>query len=311
MPGAGIEPAQRKRRGILSPLCLPVPPPGHACHYVQQMQSKGNDPNRSIAKQQAKRRAHGFSDPMLADDEGVVGVGGAFSPERVLAAYQNGIFPWSGDPVRWHCPDPRAIFWRVKLPRRFERMVRRSGFTLSFDTDCSAVIEACADHHRPQGEWITNDFIDVYSNLNEMGYVHSVEVWQGGALVGGLYGVQIGRMFAGESMFHRVTNASKVAFAALALKLRSLGIVLFDCQVINRHTHSLGAVLVSRADFLKLLHYALSLPAAEPGRWAPDASVILPWNEDSRGSAPSDAWEPHAMQRQRFWEIVDRREEGY
>lgn len=210
-----------------------------------------------------------FPDPRDADDDGVVAVGGPFNGERLLEAYRSGIFPWNGDPVRWYSPDPRSIFWRVKLPRRLGKMARKGGFRVSFDRAFAQTISACAAHHRDAGVWITPAFEQAYAELHEMGYAHSVEVWQGERLVGGLYGVQVGALFSGESMFHHAPNASKVAFAALAYHLRANGTAVFDSQVINEHTYRLGAVLVSRDDFLQLVAYATDAKqvAQSVGSW--------------------------------------------
>lgn len=201
--------------------------------------------------------AYQFRDPESVDDDGVVAIGGPFTPERVIAGYRGGIFPWGGDPVRWHSPDPRAVFFEIADPKRFGKLIRRGKFTVTFDRCFREVIQACADVHRVEGEWITPAFIDVYSELHEQGYAHSVETWQDDRLVGGLYGIQCRGLFAGESMFHLVDNASKVAFMALADQLKRIGIVLFDCQVINYHTYQLGAVQVHRRDYLRLLQQAL------------------------------------------------------
>lgn len=213
---------------------------------------------------------HRFPDPRHADEEGVVAVGGSLAAKRLLAAYRQGIFPWSGDPVRWHSPDPRSIFWEVKLPRRLGKMVRRGGFTVSYDRAFREVVQACADSHRVEGEWITPAFVEAYDQLHQMGYAHSVEVWQQGALVGGLYGVHVDGLFAGESMFYRASNASKVAFAALVYHLDALGVALFDCQVINLNTYNLGAALVHRDDYLRMLKIALKLPTPYSGRRWPE-----------------------------------------
>jgi leucyl/phenylalanyl-tRNA--protein transferase len=209
-----------------------------------------------------------FIDPRYADEEGVVAVGGPFVPERLLAAYQQGIFPWSGDPVRWHSPDPRSIFWDVRLPRRLGKVIRKNDFRVTYDCAFREVIEACAEQHRAEGEWITPQFVEGYSGLHELGYAHSVEVWQDTTLVGGLYGVHVKALFAGESMFYAVPNASKVAFAALVHHLLAIGVALFDCQVINANTYRLGAALVTRDDYLRMLRVALALPSlAEGRRW--------------------------------------------
>lgn len=222
------------------------------------------------------KQSHAFPDPRQTDEHGVVAVGGPFDGKRLLEAYRRGIFPWNGDPVRWYCPEPRSIFWEVRIPRRLGRMARRGRFRITFDQAFPQVIAACAAHHRDAGEWITPAFERAYAELHEMGHAHSVEVWQGDHLVGGLYGVQVAGVFSGESMFHRVPDASKVAFAALAHHLYAIGVVLFDSQVINTHTHALGAVLVHRDDFLQLLHLARDVPTRYDGqRWPPAGAPFL------------------------------------
>ncbi|MCB9558374.1 MAG: leucyl/phenylalanyl-tRNA--protein transferase [Deltaproteobacteria bacterium] len=211
---------------------------------------------------------HGFGDPLAADADGVVALGGPMDPARLLAAYARGIFPWSGDPVRWCSPDPRAIFYRIRLPRKLGKMMRRGDFRVTFDQDFDAVISGCAESHRDDGEWITDAFVEAYSELHRHGYAHSVEVWQAGRLVGGLYGVQLNGLFAGESMFTRVDNASKVGFAHLVWHLATIGTVLFDCQMLTPLTHALGAVYVHRSDYLYLLDEAMEVQTAFSGeRW--------------------------------------------
>ena len=221
------------------------------------------------------RDQYGFVDPRRADPFGVVGIGGPMSVERLLHAYRKGIFPWSGEPVRWYSPDPRAIFWRIHLPRKLGKMVRRGKFSVSFDQAFEDVMIGCREAHRDDGVWITDEFIAGYRRLHEAGHAHSVEVWQQPEhgvgepeLVGGLYGVQLRGLFAGESMFFRATNASKVAFAALIWQLGLVGTVLLDCQVPTEHTARLGAVLVHRRDYLQLLDRAIQVPTLYDGeRW--------------------------------------------
>lgn len=256
---------------------------------------------------------HEFRDPSRANALGVVAVGGPLTGTRLLQAYRRGIFPWSGDPVRWHSPDPRSIFWQVKLPRRLSRMVRQGGFRLSFDRAFDRVMRLCADHHRAAGAWITAQFIEGYNELHAMGHAHSVEVWRGDELVGGLYGVQVAGLFSGESMFYLVPNASKVAFAALALHLDAIGIALFDSQVINHHTHKLGAVLVRRTDFLRLLGAALDLTSRFDGaHWPEDGGGSLQGTSLAMALSPASTAPPleRISPPFRFWTIADRSEEG-
>ncbi len=211
-----------------------------------------------------------FPDPESADPTGLVAVTRELNVELVLSAYRQGIFPWSEHPVRWYSPEPRAIFVRdhLRLPRRLGRMMRQGGFSVTLDIAFDRVIRGCADAHRSEGEWISSGFVRVYNELYRLGHAHSVEVWQDDRLVGGLYGVQLGGLFAGESMFHLVDNASKVAFAYLVGQLDHIGTVLFDCQVLNEHTANLGAVCVYRRDYLQALAYALAVPSLYGGkRW--------------------------------------------
>ena len=202
-----------------------------------------------------------FPPPQSADESGLVALTDEMNTNLLLDAYYHGIFPWSEGPVRWYSPDPRAIFLkdRIKLPGKLGKIIRKSGFVVTFDTAFKEVITACADTPR-EGSWISDAFITHYTRLHEMGYAHSAEVWQGERLVGGLYGVQIGGFFAGESMFHHASNASKVAFAALIEQLDLIGIRLIDAQVLNDHTAKLGAVLVHRRDYLYLLERAIHAP---------------------------------------------------
>jgi leucyl/phenylalanyl-tRNA--protein transferase len=201
-----------------------------------------------------------FLDPEWADAQGLVGIGGDLSPERLLDAYRRGIFPWFDEetPILWWSPDPRAIFELdgLHVSRRLARTLRSGKFEVTFDHDFSGVIRGCAD--RPgQGVWITADMIDAYTRLHRLGHAHSVEVWHEGKLGGGLYGVAVGGLFAGESMFTRVRDASKVALAHLRDRLRQRGFQLFDVQYLNDHTARLGAVEIPRREYLARLRRAL------------------------------------------------------
>ena len=191
-----------------------------------------------------------FPEPPPGQD--VVAVSRSMSPALVLAAYREGIFPW---PVRqgvvpWASPDPRAVF-PLQPARPWPRTVRRAvkaGFTVTFDRAFERVLRECGDRGT-EGTWITPDVVDTYGALHRMGWAHSVEVWSGDALAGGLYGLALGTLFAGESMFHRETGASKVAFAALADRLRERGFEIFDVQVLTEHLASLGCITVPRAEY--------------------------------------------------------------
>lgn len=199
-----------------------------------------------------------FPPASTADEHGLVAITPLLNAEMLLDAYRHGIFPWSEDPVCWFSPDPRAVFLResLKIPSNIGKIVRRQGFRVTLDQAFETVIRECADAHRHEGEWITPGFISSYTKLHRMGFAHSVEVWQGETLVGGLYGIQIRGLFAGESMFHHVSNASKVAFATLVYWLDEIGNMLLDAQVLNPHTERLGAVTVARAEYLAMLRYS-------------------------------------------------------
>lgn len=204
-----------------------------------------------------------FPDPRRADAAGLVAVGGDLSPERLLAAYRAGIFPWfdDGDPILWWSPDPRAVVELdgLHVSRRLARTVRAGRFRVSYDTAFAAVVAGCAD--RAEGTWITAEMAAAYERLHRLGHAHSAEVWLGEELVGGLYGVAVGGLFAGESMFARARDASKVALVHLVARLRQRGYRLFDIQLLTEHTARLGAVEVPRARYLARLAEAVAAEA--------------------------------------------------
>jgi leucyl/phenylalanyl-tRNA--protein transferase len=205
-----------------------------------------------------------FLNPERADADGLVGVGGDLRPARLLEAYRRGIFPWFDDdsPILWWSPDPRAIFEMdgLHVSRRLARTVRSGRFAVTFDRVFTEVVRGCA--HRPgEGSWITADMIDAYTRLHELGHAHSVEVWHEGQLAGGLYGVTVGGLFAGESMFTHVRDASKVALVHCMERLRQRGFQLFDVQFLNEHTSSLGAVEIPRREYLARLRKAVARDA--------------------------------------------------
>lgn len=216
-------------------------------------------------------RVYSFPDPESADAAGLVAVTDEINADLLLEAYARGIFPWSEDPVRWYCPEPRAVLVGpyIRVPKKIGKLMRRHELNVTFDSAFRAVIEACSNAHREEGEWISPGFVRAYSELHRRGHAHSVEVWQGRSLVGGLYGVQLGAMFAGESMFYSLPNASKVAFAYLVHQLTRIGVVLIDAQVLNQHTTNLGAALVYRRDFLAMLRRALEIPTLFSGETWP------------------------------------------
>lgn len=207
------------------------------------------------------RRPDWFPDPLGAPSAGVVALGGDLSVPRLLAAYRRGFFPYyEAGPILWWSPDPRAVFDLddFHVGRRLARTARSGKFRVTFDIAFGRVIRGCAD--RDEGTWINPDMVRAYDALHAAGHAHSVEAWQGDELAGGIYGVAIGGMFAGESMFSRTSDASKVALVALAERLRERGYTLFDVQILNPHTASLGARETSRAEYLRRLAEAVRSP---------------------------------------------------
>ncbi|KAF1709797.1 leucyl/phenylalanyl-tRNA--protein transferase [Pseudoxanthomonas kalamensis DSM 18571] len=208
----------------------------------------------------------------LRQPDGLLAIGGDLHPQRLLNAYRNGIFPWfsEGQPILWWSPDPRMVFRTdgVRLSSRFRRHLRRLPWVVRADTAFGQVIERCASTPRPgqDGTWITADMQAAYIALHHLGHAHSVEVLDGDHLVGGIYGVAIGRMFFGESMFSTVSGGSKVALAALALQLCRWGWPLIDAQVENSHLLSLGAESLPRDAFMRAVRAQAALPEP-PGRW--------------------------------------------
>ncbi|RJQ49856.1 MAG: leucyl/phenylalanyl-tRNA--protein transferase [Nitrospiraceae bacterium] len=213
-----------------------------------------------------------FPPPDLAEDNGLLAVGGDLCEKRLLLAYSMGIFPWysKGDPVLWWSPDPRLVLLtkNLKISRSLRQTIRKGLFTITFDSSFEEVIKSCASQHlQKDGDtWITQDMIKAYISLHHSGYAHSVEAWVGGELAGGLYGVSLGSAFFGESMFTKRTDASKVAFATLLQQLIRWDFTLVDCQVATTHLKSFGAAEILRSDFLLLLGSALQLPTKK-GKW--------------------------------------------
>jgi leucyl/phenylalanyl-tRNA--protein transferase len=210
-----------------------------------------------------------FPPPEHAEAGGILAVGGDLSPRRILLAYSMGIFPWysNGEPILWWSPDPRCILKlsEFHINRSLAKELHRRRFHITFDQAFPDVIRACAETPRKEsGTWLTQDMLKAYNLLHTLGYGHSVEAWYEGCLVGGLYGVGLGGCFFGESMFHRMSNASKVAFATLVQRLNLLGYSLIDCQQPSQHVLSLGAKEIPRADFLRLLEQAGIHPSTLP-----------------------------------------------
>lgn len=212
-------------------------------------------------------------DPEDADPRGLLAVGGDLRPERLLDAYRRGIFPWYGDglPILWHSPDPRFVLEpsALRVNRSLRKTIRRAPYRLSCDSAFERVIRCCAAVTRPDqdGTWITEDMIAAYDQLFALGYAHSVEAWQGDELVGGVYGVAIGAVFCGESMFALAPDASKIAFVYLVRQLERWGFELIDCQVHTEHLERFGAVEWPRSRFLAALARLREREAGPPGPW--------------------------------------------
>ncbi|UFH47927.1 leucyl/phenylalanyl-tRNA--protein transferase [Flavobacterium galactosidilyticum] len=194
-----------------------------------------------------------------ANRDGILAIGGDLSTERLLLAYKSGIFPWfdPGDPILWWSPNPRMVLFLDELivSKSMRSILNRNVFTVTFNQNFRDVISNCQNVKRngQTGTWITNDMIEAYCNLNESGIAKSVEVWQNDELVGGLYGIDLGTIFCGESMFSLVSNASKVAFITLVEQLKKENYKLLDCQVYNPHLESLGCREIKRIEFLRIL----------------------------------------------------------
>jgi len=211
----------------------------------------------------------------LTDPDGLLAAGADLSPARLLDAYRRGIFPWFGedDPLLWWSPDPRMVLWlhRLHVSRSLRRTMRSGRYTVTLDTAFDAVMAGCAAPRRDgDGTWITEAMTEAYRRLAALGYAHSVETWLDGRLVGGLYGVAIGRMFFGESMFSRSDDASKVAIVALVRQLGRWGFELVDCQMSTSHLASLGAHEIPRAEFLAHVDRLVRQPAV-PSPWVLEA----------------------------------------
>lgn len=209
-----------------------------------------------LARLSATSSAFPSPEQALKEPNGLLAIGGSLSIARLLSAYHQGIFPWfsPGDPLLWWSPDPRAVLWpeEFHLSRSMRRFRRNSPYQVTLNQAFDRVIVSCAD--RPDdGTWITPSIIEAYCRLHHSGYAHSVEVWYNGELVGGLYGVAVGAVFCGESMFSRRENGSKIALYAFCQHFHSHGGKLIDCQILNDHTASLGARNIPRADYLTFL----------------------------------------------------------
>ena len=202
-----------------------------------------------------------FPHPYLADRDGFLAMGGDLSPQRLLSAYQAGIFPWYNDntPILWFSTYPRLVLYpqKLKVSKSMKQLLNKKTFTVTIDTAFQSVIESCAKQSRTNqdGTWITTDLKKSFLELHEMGYAHSVEIWEGEDLVGGLYGLSMGKVFYGESMFAKKSNASKYGFISLVRLLQEKSFTLIDCQQDTPHLRSFGAELISKEKFLQSLKY--------------------------------------------------------
>jgi leucyl/phenylalanyl-tRNA--protein transferase len=229
-----------------------------------------------------------FPDPSCALEEpdGLLAVGGDLSPARLLNAYRQGIFPWysEGEPILWWSPNPRAVLFpeQLKISRSLRKTLRKQPFRVTVDEAFASVIEACSESRidkdgSQSGTWITTEMKKAYIELHRIGFAHSVECWEGDELVGGLYGVSMGKVFYGESMFARRSDASKVAFTHLVKQLMAWDFALIDCQVHTDHLASLGAVDIPREQFLQLLDQHCDPFESHQGHWRLDEAVGKEW----------------------------------
>lgn len=229
-----------------------------------------------------------FPDPgyALQEPDGLLAVGGDLSPARLLNAYRQGIFPWfsEGEPILWWSPDPRSVLFpeELRVSRSLRKRLRQCPFRVSLDSAFGEVVEACSQSRQNRdgsqsGTWITEEMKHAYQTLHRIGFAHSVECWEGDELVGGLYGVSMGKVFYGESMFHCRSDASKVAFAHLVWQLQRWDFTLIDCQVYSEHLASLGAIEIPRPRFLELLDQYCEPIEAHQGHWRLDTDIASSW----------------------------------
>lgn len=207
----------------------------------------------------------------LTEPNGLLAVGGDLSPQRLVKAYRSGIFPWFNDedPILWWSPDPRMVLFpnELSISRSLHKLLKKHQYEIRTDTSFREVMQACAEPRKAQsGTWITNEMVEAYTTLHHMGVAHSVETWMDDLLVGGLYGIALGRMFYGESMFSRVSDASKIAFVHLVKQLEIWGFGMIDCQMKTRHLASLGAQEIPREEFALRLGRLIDAPS-QSGIW--------------------------------------------
>ena len=204
-----------------------------------------------------------FPNPSLSEEDGLLAIGGDLSTERLLLAYSNGIFPWFSDdePILWWSPNPRFVVYPncVKISHSMKKILKKDLYTVSFNRCFREVIYNCSNMRKETGTWITEEMIEAYCKLHELGFAHSVETWYDDKLVGGLYGISLGKCFFGESMFSTMDNASKVAFITLSKVLEQREFILIDCQVPTNHLKSLGAICISRENFLQLVKKGIDI----------------------------------------------------
>ncbi|MGR9086408.1 MAG: leucyl/phenylalanyl-tRNA--protein transferase [Gammaproteobacteria bacterium] len=208
----------------------------------------------------------------LRDPDGLLALGGCLSATRLLNAYRHGIFPWfnEGDPILWWSPDPRLVLFpdNLVISRSLRKALRKNKLSVSYDRAFGGVMEGCAAARKgSSGTWISGEIKAAYHELHRLGFAHSAEAWHEGKLVGGLYGVALGRVFFGESMFHTMTDASKIVFVTLVQALQSWGYRLIDCQVHTRHLESFGAQEIDREEFMRLLDLYCDAPV-NPDAWS-------------------------------------------
>lgn len=220
-----------------------------------------------------------FPPANLASPEGLLAIGGDLAAARLLEAYRHGIFPWysEGQPIMWWSPDPRALLFpgKMKISRSLLKIIRQRKFNVSFDQAFLKVVQACSEPRKKQSEkgtWITPEMMNAYCKLHELGFAHSVEVWFEKKLVGGLYGISLGRAFFGESMFSGTSNASKIALVTLAKQLEKWEFHFIDCQLPSDHLSSLGIETIRRDQFLQQLNESLKF-ADKKGPWRMDSDI--------------------------------------
>ncbi len=200
-----------------------------------------------------------FPPPDFAEPDGLLAIGGDLSPQRLLLAYSQGIFPWyEGEYILWWCPDPRFVLFpaELKISKSMKLLLKKNAFDFTINKSFKEVIHHCKETKRPgqHGTWITDEVEAAYTHMHELGYAMSAEVWKDGELAGGVYGIKLGKIFFGESMFSKISNASKYGFIKLVENLKTQGVELIDCQVYTEHLESLGARMISRKEFIRKLN---------------------------------------------------------